>query len=224
MVRRRRDGPRRRRRARRALAGGAAPSSSTTSCPDPRSPGSTPMPRRSTRASIGELRGADRRQSRHAGTRHTDAGQRRQPRPRRDRGRRRRYRRAGRRRAGGYGPTQSLADGGSAFRASVPGNGLAPAVPLAVDDHVVVTDRSMTNHHLAVRWDAAGNLTSIIDLGHAREIVPGPRRSRPCCSWRPTIPSSTTRGISKRGHRRTPRPSRRPTGSRSSMAARWSAP
>ena len=68
--------------------------------------------------------------------------------------------------------TQSLAAGGLAFRARVPGNGLAPTVPLAVDDHVVVTDRSMTNHHLAVRWDDAGNLTSIIDVGHAREIVP----------------------------------------------------
>ena len=123
----------------------------------------------------------------------------------------------------GTAPTQSLAAGGVAFRARVPGNGLAPAVPLAVDDHVVVTDRSMTNHHLAVRWDGAGNLTSIIDLGHAREIVPD-RRWRPCCSWRPTIPSSTTRGISKRGHRCTPRPSRRPTGSRSSMAARSSGP
>ena len=72
----------------------------------------------------------------------------------------------------GSGPTQSLAGGGLAFRARVPGNGLAPAVARAVDDHVVVTDRSMTNHHLAVRWDDAGNLTSIIDVEHAREIVP----------------------------------------------------
>ena len=30
----------------------------------------------------------------------------------------------------------------------------------------------MTNGHLAVRWDALGNITSIIDLAHAREIVP----------------------------------------------------
>ncbi len=30
----------------------------------------------------------------------------------------------------------------------------------------------MTNAHLAVRWDAEGNLTSIIDLAHARELVP----------------------------------------------------
>jgi alpha-mannosidase len=49
---------------------------------------------------------------------------------------------------------------------------MAPAVALPVDDHVVVTDRSMTNHHLAVRWDDAGNLTSVIDVDHAREILP----------------------------------------------------
>jgi alpha-mannosidase len=30
----------------------------------------------------------------------------------------------------------------------------------------------MTNGHLAVRWDALGNITSIIDLARAREIVP----------------------------------------------------
>ncbi len=72
----------------------------------------------------------------------------------------------------GSGPTQSLTAGGIAFRASVPGSGLARAVALPVDDRVVVTDRSMTNHHLAVRWDSAGNVTSIIDVGHAREIVP----------------------------------------------------
>ena len=72
----------------------------------------------------------------------------------------------------GSGPTQSLADGGLAFRAAIPGNGMAPAVALPVDDRVVVTDRSMTNRHLAVRWDDAGNLTSIIDVDHAREILP----------------------------------------------------
>jgi alpha-mannosidase len=30
----------------------------------------------------------------------------------------------------------------------------------------------MTNGHLAVRWDDAGNLTSIIDLSHSRELIP----------------------------------------------------
>ncbi|MGH9133665.1 MAG: alpha-mannosidase, partial [Ilumatobacteraceae bacterium] len=72
----------------------------------------------------------------------------------------------------GTGPTQILASGAIAFRAAVPGSGLAPAVALPVVDHVVVTDRSMINHHLAVRWDDAGNLVSIIDVARAREIVP----------------------------------------------------
>ena len=49
---------------------------------------------------------------------------------------------------------------------------MAAAVALPVDDHVVVTDRSMTNRHLAVRWDDAGNLTSVIAVDHAREILP----------------------------------------------------
>jgi alpha-mannosidase len=52
---------------------------------------------------------------------------------------------------------------------------MAPAFARIVDDRVVVTDRSMTNRHLAVRWDDAGNLTSIIDIDHAREIVPARR-------------------------------------------------
>ncbi|HWM22555.1 MAG TPA: glycoside hydrolase family 38 C-terminal domain-containing protein, partial [Ilumatobacteraceae bacterium] len=72
----------------------------------------------------------------------------------------------------GSGPTQSLAAGGLAFRAAIPGNGMAPVLALPVDDHVVVTDRSMTNRHLAVRWDEGGNLTSIIDVDHAREVLP----------------------------------------------------
>ncbi len=124
----------------------------------------------------------------------------------------------------GTHPTQSLAAGGLAFRARVPGNGLAPAVPLPVDDRVVVTDRSMTNHHLAVRWDDAGNLTSIIDVGHAREIVPDRAVAAvlelavdhpveydawDLEAWTPW-----------RGHARSPRP----TGSRSSTAGRSSAP
>ena len=61
---------------------------------------------------------------------------------------------------------------GSRSERGSPATGWRQPSPLAVDDRVVVTDRSMTNHHLAVRWDDAGNLTSIIDVGHAREIVP----------------------------------------------------
>ena len=70
------------------------------------------------------------------------------------------------------GPVQRLADGTTAFRASVPAMAVAPLDALAVDDRVVLSDTSMTNGHLAVRWDAHGNITSIIDLADAREIVP----------------------------------------------------
>jgi alpha-mannosidase len=70
------------------------------------------------------------------------------------------------------GPTQRLADGATALRVSVPAMGVAPLEALPIDDRVVLSDTSMTNGHLAVRWDSNGNITSIIDLAHAREIVP----------------------------------------------------
>ena len=212
-------------RARRALAGGAHAAvprhpARVVDRVGPRRRRGDPRTRRAATA------GTDRRQPRHAGTRHADAHQRRQPRPRRDRDRRRsRRRRADRRRMpAGSGPTQSLAAGGLAFRARVPGNGLAPAVPLAVDDHVVVTDRSMTNHHLAVRWDDAGNLTSIIDVGHAREILPDRAVGGGAAAG--GRPSRRVRRVGSRGvdTRATPRRSRRPTGSRSWTAGRSSAP
>ncbi|MGH9272486.1 MAG: alpha-mannosidase [Ilumatobacteraceae bacterium] len=76
----------------------------------------------------------------------------------------------------GDGPTQPLADGRHAFRACVPGLGLAQAVALPVDDRVVVTDRTITNGRLAVGWDPDGNLTSVIDVGHARELLAAGRR------------------------------------------------
>ncbi len=67
---------------------------------------------------------------------------------------------------------QQLADGSIAVGASVPAFGVAALHPHAVDDRVVCSDTSMTNSRLAVRWDHAGNLCSIIDLATAREIVP----------------------------------------------------
>ncbi len=67
---------------------------------------------------------------------------------------------------------QVLSDGRVAVRVAVPALGTAPFEPLPVDDRVVLSDSSMTNGHLAVRWDVAGNITSIIDLARAREIVP----------------------------------------------------
>ncbi len=70
------------------------------------------------------------------------------------------------------GPVQRLADGTTALRLSVPAMGVTPVEALALDDRVVLSDTSMTNGHLAVRWDAHGNITSIIDIAGAREIVP----------------------------------------------------
>ena len=66
---------------------------------------------------------------------------------------------------------------GAAIRVAVPANGIAPLTAFDSDDWVVVTDRSMTNHHLAIRWDSDGNLTSIIDLAHARELLPDGSRA-----------------------------------------------
>ncbi len=70
------------------------------------------------------------------------------------------------------GGIQVLADGDLAVLASVPALGVAPLRPVPVDDRVICSDTSMTNSRLAVRWDHAGNLCSIIDLANARELVP----------------------------------------------------
>ncbi len=72
----------------------------------------------------------------------------------------------------GDGPVQQLADGRFAFRTAVAGLAIAPAAAIAADDRVVVTDRSMSNGHLAVSWDLDGNLRSVIDVIHARELLP----------------------------------------------------
>ncbi len=64
--------------------------------------------------------------------------------------------------------TQQLSNGETAMRVSVPALGVAPFAPGSVDDRVVLSDSSMTNGHLAVRWDQFGNIISIIDLARAR--------------------------------------------------------
>ena len=95
-------------------------------------------------------------------------------------------------RPGGDGPMQTLGDGRFAFRARLPGLGLAPAVALATDERVVVTDRSMSNGLLAVAWDLDGNLRSVIDVARARDLLPSaswPRSS----SWRSTSRCVTAR-------------------------------
>ena len=67
---------------------------------------------------------------------------------------------------------QSLEDGCVAACLSAPALGVAPVEPMEVADRVVLSDTSMTNGRLAVRWDRAGNISSIIDLARARELVP----------------------------------------------------
>jgi alpha-mannosidase len=61
---------------------------------------------------------------------------------------------------------------GELLRAVVDPHAIVPLRAHAVDDHVAVTESSMVNGRLAVRWDASGNLTSIIDVERARELVP----------------------------------------------------
>ncbi len=70
------------------------------------------------------------------------------------------------------GDVQHLADGRVAFRARVPGLGMASAESLEPTDRVVVTDRSMKNGHVAMSWDLDGNLRSVIDVARARELLP----------------------------------------------------
>ena len=67
---------------------------------------------------------------------------------------------------------QDLGDGTVAIRASAPAFAVVELAPLGVDDRVVVSDSSMTNGHLAVRWSRHGDLTSVIDISTGRELVP----------------------------------------------------
>ena len=67
---------------------------------------------------------------------------------------------------------QTLKDGRTAVRVTVPALGVAALDPKPMADRVVLSDTSMTNGQLAVRWDGLGNITSIIDLARARDIVP----------------------------------------------------
>ena len=74
--------------------------------------------------------------------------------------------------AGDVQEGQRLADGCLAVAVSAPALGIAALEPRSIGDRVVCSDSSMTNSRLAVRWDHAGNLCSIIDLRHARELLP----------------------------------------------------
>ena len=109
----------------------------------------------------------------------------------------------------------------------VPGAGARPGdrrrrSPSPRDDRVVVTDRTMTNGHLAVSWDLDGNLRSVIDVAHARELLPAGELGavlelgrRPPRALRRVGP----RGV---GARRPGAAHRAPTTSRSSSTARSS--
>ena len=54
---------------------------------------------------------------------------------------------------------------------TVPAFGIAPVESFDSHDPVVVTDRSMANQHLAVRWNKQGDLVSVIDIASRRELV-----------------------------------------------------
>lgn len=62
-------------------------------------------------------------------------------------------------------------------RVRIPAHGIVLAVGVPADDRVVVGDGSMANGHVAMRWDAGGALTSVIDLVRARELVPAGSRA-----------------------------------------------
>jgi alpha-mannosidase len=78
----------------------------------------------------------------------------------------------------GTGPTQTLRDGTTAFRAVVPGSALASLTAAECDDVVAVTEHSFTNHHISVNWDLEGTITSVIDVRAGRELLPAGERVR----------------------------------------------
>ena len=71
----------------------------------------------------------------------------------------------------GHAATQPLADGRAAALVAVDGFAVAPLATVETADRVVVTDSSLRNRHLAVRWDPDGTLSSIIDSVRGRELV-----------------------------------------------------
>ncbi|WP_040494984.1 alpha-mannosidase [Ilumatobacter nonamiensis] len=69
-------------------------------------------------------------------------------------------------------PHQRLGASEFAVAFDVPAFGVAALSPRTVADRVVVTDCSMTNGQLAIRWNTQGDVTSIIDLASRRELIP----------------------------------------------------
>src|SRR4051794_1469885 len=58
----------------------------------------------------------------------------------------------------------------------VSGSSVAPFERVAVDHRVVVTDHSMHNGLIAVRWNLDGEIISIIDVAHGRQLLPEGKR------------------------------------------------
>jgi len=75
-------------------------------------------------------------------------------------------------RPSGDGDVQQLSDGRFAAMVAAPAFGVAATSALAVDDAVVVTERSFANGRVAIGWDLDGSITSIIDVRAAREVLP----------------------------------------------------
>jgi alpha-mannosidase len=70
------------------------------------------------------------------------------------------------------GPHQRIDSSRYAVAFDAPAFGIATVEPRETADRVVVTDCSMTNRHLAVRWNKQGDLTSMIDIASQRELIP----------------------------------------------------
>jgi alpha-mannosidase len=67
---------------------------------------------------------------------------------------------------------QTLSTGDTAVLVDAAPYAVTPLVAVDSDHPVVVTDRSMSNGRLAVRWDQTGALVSVIDVATARELIP----------------------------------------------------
>ncbi|MFK7917916.1 MAG: alpha-mannosidase [Ilumatobacter sp.] len=69
-------------------------------------------------------------------------------------------------------PHQRIGPGEFAVALEMPAFARDALAPRESTDSVVVTDCSMTNGHLSIRWNKHGDLTSIIDIAARRELIP----------------------------------------------------
>lgn len=68
---------------------------------------------------------------------------------------------------------QVLRDGTVAAMVSAPALSVSPVVPEVAADRVTVTEHSFANGFVAVSWNLAGDITSLIDVRAGREVLPG---------------------------------------------------